>query len=193
MKLIGNMVIEMIDDATGEVVERVQEENMVTNAVNHILGLNPMGIFYSVAGEYDTHLLWNDNLLPICPIIDASGGGVSVTAYGCEKYLKLLRYGQYGQVGADGVWRDKNVDAPKGDTLEHSAVKVDISIELLAKLREYLREPRSRVELQKFCEIKSRDHFRNKILIPLIDSKKIKLTIPDKPTSSKQKYVWNDN
>lgn len=63
----GNMVIEMIDDATGEVVERVQEENMVTNAVNHILGLNPMGIFYSVAGEYDTHLLWNDNLLPVCP------------------------------------------------------------------------------------------------------------------------------
>lgn len=124
------------------------------------------------------------------PIIDASGGGVSVTAYGCEKYLNLLRY---GQVGADGVWRDKNVDAPKGDTLEHSAVKVDISIELLAKLREYLREPRSRAELQKFCEIKSRDHFRNKILIPLIDSKKIKLTIPDKPTSSKQKYVWNDN
>ena len=104
-----------------------------------------------------------------------------------------MRYGQYGQVGADGVWRDKNVDAPKGDTLEHSAVKGDISIELLAKLREYLREPRSRAELQKFCEIKSRDHFRNKILIPLIDSKKIKLTIPDKPTSSKQKYVWNDN
>lgn len=67
MKLKGNMVIEMIDDATGEVVERVQEENMVTNAVNHILGLNPMGIFYSVAGEYDTHLLWNDNLIPICP------------------------------------------------------------------------------------------------------------------------------
>ena len=67
MKLKGNMVIEMIDDATGEVVERVQEENMVTNAVNHILGLNPMGIFYSVAGEYDTHLLWNNNLIPICP------------------------------------------------------------------------------------------------------------------------------
>lgn len=54
MKVKGNMVIEMIDDATGEVVERVQEENMVTNAVNHILGLNPMGIFYSVAGEYDS-------------------------------------------------------------------------------------------------------------------------------------------
>ena len=42
--------------------------------------------------------------------------------------------------------------------------------------------------MQKFCEIKSRDHFRNKILIPLIDSKKIKLTLPDKPASSRQKY-----
>lgn len=66
MKLKGNMVIEMMDDA-GTVVERIEEQNMVTNAVNHILGLNPMGIFYSVAGEYDTCLLWNDNLLPICP------------------------------------------------------------------------------------------------------------------------------
>lgn len=56
MKLKGNMVIEMIDDATGEVVERVQEENMVTNAVNHILGLNPMGIFF----------LWQGSMIPIC-------------------------------------------------------------------------------------------------------------------------------
>lgn len=127
------------------------------------------------------------------PMIDASCGGVSVTAYGCEKYLKLLRYGQYGQVGADGIWRDKNVDISSENTLEHSMGKIDISIDMLIKLREYLKEPRSRAELQKFCEIKSRDYFRNKILMPLIDSKKIKLTIPNKPTSSKQKYVWNDN
>lgn len=121
------------------------------------------------------------------PIIDAKDGGVSVTAYGCEKYIQLLRYGQYGQVGADGVWRNQE------DDLEHSAVETDISIELFVKLREYLREPRSRAELQKFCEIKSRDHFRNTVLIPLLDSKKIRLTIPDKPTSSKQKYIWNSN
>lgn len=24
--------------------------------------------------------------------------------------MKLLRYGQYGQVGADGVWRNKETD-----------------------------------------------------------------------------------
>lgn len=122
------------------------------------------------------------------PEIDATGGGVSVSASGCEKYLKLLRYGQYGQVGVDGVWRNQDDD----NVLEHSAVKTDISLDLLARLREYLREPRSRAELQSFCKISSRDYFRNKILNPLIESKKIKLTIPDKPTSSKQQYMWND-
>jgi ATP-dependent DNA helicase RecG len=129
------------------------------------------------------------------PIIDASGGGVSVTAFGCEKYLKLLRYGQYGQVGADGVWRSKDADSNtnKGDTLEHSEVKIPMNVELFAKLREYLREPRSRAELQEFCNIGSRDYFRKKILNPLIDSKIIRLTKPDKPTSSNQRYVWNDN
>ncbi len=66
MRLRGNMVIELTDENTGT-VERIEEENMVTNAVNHILGLNPMGIFYKVAGEYDTMMIWNDRLLPVCP------------------------------------------------------------------------------------------------------------------------------
>ncbi len=40
------------------------------------------------------------------PVIDAQNGGVSICATGCEKYISVLRYGQYGQVGADGVRRD---------------------------------------------------------------------------------------
>ena len=74
---------------------------------------------------------------------------------------------------------------------EHSAVKSDIALELLVRLREYTREPRSRAELQSFCKISSRDYFRNKILNPLVEAGKIKLTIPEKPTSSKQRYIWN--
>lgn len=62
------MVIELTDETTGE-VEKMEESNMITNAVNEILGLNPMGIFYAVSGEYDTHLIWNKELLPICPNI----------------------------------------------------------------------------------------------------------------------------
>ncbi len=41
------------------------------------------------------------------PLIDAENGGVSISASGCEKYISMLRYGQYGQVGADGIWRNK--------------------------------------------------------------------------------------
>ena len=43
------------------------------------------------------------------PLIDAENGGVSINASGCEKYISILRYGQYGQVGADGIWRDEAV------------------------------------------------------------------------------------
>uniref|UniRef100_UPI0040579F66 hypothetical protein n=1 Tax=Agathobacter sp. TaxID=2021311 RepID=UPI0040579F66 len=65
MRLKGTMVIELTDVNTSE-VETIVKENMVTNAVNNILGLNPMGIFYTEA-EYSTGLVWTENLLPICP------------------------------------------------------------------------------------------------------------------------------
>ena len=66
MKLKGTMILELTDEKTGE-VERVEESNLVTNAVNHILGLNPMGVFYEASDQYDEHLQWNNTLLPICP------------------------------------------------------------------------------------------------------------------------------
>ena len=46
MRLKGTMVMELTDAQTGE-VETITEENMITNAVNNILGMNPMGVFYS--------------------------------------------------------------------------------------------------------------------------------------------------
>ena len=65
-RLKGTMVIELTDEVTGE-VETITEENMGTNAVNNILGQNPMGVFYNAAGEYDDRVEWNGALLPICP------------------------------------------------------------------------------------------------------------------------------
>ena len=47
MKLKGTMVIELTDVDTGD-VESYTEENMVTNAVNNILGANPLGIFITL-------------------------------------------------------------------------------------------------------------------------------------------------
>jgi hypothetical protein len=65
MKLKGRMVMELTDVNTQE-VETITEENMVTNAVNDILGTNPMGAFY-LEEEYSTGLVWTGNMLPICP------------------------------------------------------------------------------------------------------------------------------
>jgi len=65
MRLKGNMVMELTDVNTQE-VETITEENMITDAVNHILGTNPMGVFYCEA-QYSTGMVWQENLLPICP------------------------------------------------------------------------------------------------------------------------------
>lgn len=73
---------------------------------------------------------------------------------------------------------------------DSKAVKyTDFTSKEFSELMDYLEEPRSRQEIQEFCGLKSRDHLRNKVLVPLINVKKIDLTIPEKPQSSKQKYV----
>lgn len=56
------------------------------------------------------------------------------------------------------------------------------------KILEYCVVPRTRSEIQKFVGLKNRDYFRRKTLNPLIKGGLLKLTIPDKPTSPKQKY-----
>ena len=65
MRLTGTMRIELTDVNTGEATA-VTEENMVTDAVNHILGLNPMGVFYEI-GESIDGVKWQESLLPVCP------------------------------------------------------------------------------------------------------------------------------
>lgn len=70
MRLTGTMRIELTDVNTGEATA-VTEENMVTDAVNHILGLNPMGVFYEIGGSIDG-VKWQEAFLPICP--NAIGG-----------------------------------------------------------------------------------------------------------------------
>src|SRR5699024_8075376 len=80
MVLKGVMTIELTDENTGA-VETVTEENMVTEAVNNMLGPSPMVIFYAATGEYGAAVVWNDNLLPICPNVI---GGILLFAKALE-------------------------------------------------------------------------------------------------------------
>ncbi|THB74084.1 MAG: hypothetical protein D6B28_02685, partial [Gammaproteobacteria bacterium] len=49
-------------------------------------------------------------------------------------------------------------------------------------------EPKSRAEIQQHLELKDREYLRKAILTPLIESGLLCLTLPDKPTSPKQKF-----
>ena len=68
-------------------------------------------------------------------------------------------------------------------------IRVNLDVQKLKALLEYCKEARSRTEMQSFCGIKSQDYFRRNILLPLLESGRLKRTIPDKPNSSKQKYI----
>ena len=56
-------------------------------------------------------------------------------------------------------------------------------------LLDYCAVPRSREEIQRHIGIANREYFRQSILKPLLDSGKLKRTIPDKPSSKNQKYI----
>lgn len=115
------------------------------------------------------------------PTIDAENGGVSVSASGCEQYMSMLRYGQYGQVGADGVWRNKEKEIKKtgdkkpaiktGDkkpaikTGDKKPTKSDKQQMMILKYMETDKEYR----LQDFCKLLELKESRTKeILKPLI-------------------------
>ncbi|MGH4121254.1 Fic family protein [Clostridium sp.] len=55
-------------------------------------------------------------------------------------------------------------------------------------LLEFCVIPRTRSEMQEFMRLSDRENFRKNILNPLIKVELMKLTMPDKPTSPKQRY-----
>ncbi|NCB00967.1 MAG: hypothetical protein EOM67_02235 [Spirochaetia bacterium] len=60
-----------------------------------------------------------------------------------------------------------------------------------AKILEFCKDPKTRVEIQEFLDIKSRSYLGQKILSPLIKGGLLKLSISDKPTSKYQKCYSN--
>ena len=50
-------------------------------------------------------------------------------------------------------------------------------------------EPRSKAEIAKLCGFKDIKHFTSHYLKPLLESGRLRMTIPDKPNSRNQKYI----
>ena len=69
------------------------------------------------------------------------------------------------------------------------SAEVKLADDILNTLLVFCSTPRTRKEMQEFCRIRSEKYFRENIIKPLLDKNMIKRTIPDKPNSSKQKYI----
>ena len=93
-----------------------------------------------------------------------------------------------GEVSGQVVKSSGQVVKSSGQVKDNIVV-IKLDIMKLNALLDYCTEARTRVEIQEFCKISSRDYFRKNILIPLLNSGRLKQTIPDKPNSSKQKYI----
>ena len=69
-----------------------------------------------------------------------------------------------------------------------ATVQVTPQAELETSIINFCSKPKTREEIQQHVNIKNRDYFRRSYLNPLISAGYLKLTIPDKPKSPKQKY-----
>lgn len=57
------------------------------------------------------------------------------------------------------------------------------------KILQFCKEERSAKEIAEHCGYKGVDRFKRNYLKPLLEQKKIQMTIPDKPKSKNQKYI----
>lgn len=87
-----------------------------------------------------------------------------------------------GKVGPDV---SNNLD---GRTIQDT-IQVTIQDKRRDELVAYCCEARTREEMQNFIGIANRSHFRKAYLNPLLESGKLKMTIPEKPSSRNQKYI----
>ena len=81
-----------------------------------------------------------------------------------------------------------NMDGSDQDTM-HGAIHDAMHDERLNELVDACAEPKRREEMMEYLGLVNRDHFRKAYLKPLLESGRIKMTIPDKPKSKNQKYV----
>ena len=74
------------------------------------------------------------------------------------------------------------------EATEQVTEQVTEQAEKSKEIFEFCTTPKSTSEIMGFLGLKHREHFRAKIIQPLLKQGLLKPTIPDKPTSSKQKY-----
>lgn len=116
-----------------------------------------------------------------------SGGEPEFIEGDVFKIIIPLTTGSMTKVGP-GTQASTQAEYAGSTQADTQAFTISLDATKLAGLLEYCSVPRTRAEMQEFCGIKTREYFRKKILVPMIQSGKLLLTLPDKPSSPNQKY-----
>jgi len=103
-----------------------------------------------------------------------------------ESGLRPPEFRQDGGSFIQTLWRPVQSGSTEENVSAQVTAQVAAQVEKL--LGAVINSPLSREELQSVTGIKHREHLRKTYLDPLITSGWIERTIPDKPTSSLQKY-----
>jgi len=123
-------------------------------------------------------------------------------AAGVRVEFKIMKMGFtvvfYRPNNGSSVYNDAEVGAEIHDatTVPHTdtptVTPTDINSQI-DRILSYCTEPRSRMDIQLFVGLKDKNHFLKNYLNPLVESGKLKMTVPDKPNSKNQKYVRSSN
>jgi ATP-dependent DNA helicase RecG len=93
------------------------------------------------------------------------------------------------QVTATDTPTDATIDTATVTTTVTTTDTATDSNSQMDRILSYCAEPRSRMDIQIFIGLKNKNHLLKNYLAPLIDSGRLKMTVPDKPNSKNQKYV----
>jgi ATP-dependent DNA helicase RecG len=83
----------------------------------------------------------------------------------------------------------KNMNYDLRTDLRSASTQVGTQDKRLTSLLEFCTVPRTREEMQRYYGIATREYFRKNVLKPLLESGRLRMTIPDKPNSKNQQYV----
>ena len=124
-------------------------------------------------------------------LIESWGTGIRRIMEECANAgLPEPKFSEIGDAFRVEVYRNKAkvADHASDHASDHEGTR-KITAEKINELIEYCSTPKSRDEMQTFVGLSNRDYFRKFILSKLLEQGLIKPTIPDKPTSSNQKYI----
>ncbi len=105
-------------------------------------------------------------------------------------FYATLKNKYWGKEGAS--WKNPEQDTTQVPPKYHPST-TQVEKQEQDKILQFCFEPRSRKEIMDEMGYSNRKHFFNYYLKPLLESGKLLMTIPEKPNSSKQKYIAKNN